>query len=275
MAGSKRRPFPQILLTLLLLGVTALAVYFFVITPPVSSFMEWYIAFGEFICRYDTILIGVLLVVNLVELVDIVIFAKRDETINAVYELATSKSIGLVAMFNQYFSGITSRAPLIFAEEERGSMTPRLVVNLAVGAVKFIAWLTLFLSTVGMIVHEDVYNFAMSEGRDYAFTTLVLLCCLNVSVLAYALYRMLPLHESRSYETITYYTDGSVTREITHQSNYIAILFVAGVIYLFGTAYYIFPLSSKVVRAIETARLSPFLLETRGEECIWQFYSGE
>ena len=269
------KPFPKILVTLLLLAITVAAIYFLVILPSPDDSINLFSAFGEFICKYDTVLIGILVAVNLVELIDIIIFAKRDETINAVYEMATSKSIGLNAMFSQFFSGITSRAPLIFAEEERGSALPRVIINLAVSAVKFISWLALLLPVAGMIFNPAIYDFALGDGKDYAFTVLVLLVFLNCNVFIYALYRVLPLHETRTYETIYYYTDGSSSRETRHESNFIAIVFVAAILYLFHTAYYVIPLSSKLTRSIETARLSKFLDECGGDYCLWNFYSGE
>lgn len=272
MSTQAKRPFPKILVTLALLALTVILVYLLAVAPDVSSVDAWFRSFGAFICAYDVELIAMLVVVNLIELIDILIFAKRDETINAIFESSVSNHIGIGKLFGQYFAGVFSRAPLIFSTEELSSAIPRLIINLITSVVKFVSWLILLITTIGMFIKPEVYDFALGEGIDYAFTVLVLLFFLNCHMFVYALYRILPFHETRTYETITYYSDGSTRSQITHHSNFIAIIFLCGVMYMFSTAYYILPLSNKIARMVETIRFRNHLNSSRYKECLRDFY---
>lgn len=268
----KKPRFPKIIITLLLLLLTAGAFWLFAVQPSDEAFSQWFCDLGEFICRYDKVLIGILLAVNLAELIDILIFAKRDEVINVTFESATSKRISLLTAFKNYFAGIFTRGPFLFATEELGSAIPRLILHLVVVVVKFVSWLVLLIAIMGMGFRTELYEFAMNEGVDYSFTLLVLYACLNCSILVYALYRILPLHEARTYKVITYYTDGSSTRGYETKSNFIAILILTAFIYLFYSAYYILPASSRILRMIETGRLRSFLDREPDNNCLWDYY---
>lgn len=266
------RRFPKILISLALFTVAAGSLYLFAIKPDTESFHTWFCGFGEFICKYDNILIGFLVAINLLELIDMLIFAKRDEVINAQFEAATKKSIGIGTLFLHYFSGIFCQGPLIFAKEERSSAPIRIIITLVTTITKFAAWLLILVSVIGMSLRPEVYEFAMNEGADYAFTVFVLYLFLNCNVLVYALYRILPLHETRTYDVIYYYSDGSSSRGKTHSSNFIAILFLTGIIYVFNSSYYILTASSRLTRVIETARFTKHLDSTSKKSCIWNFY---
>ena len=273
MAFRKRaRPFPKILVTLALLAITAAVVYFVAVKPSTETVMATFKGFGEFICKYDKLLIGILIVVNLVELIDILIFAKRDECINAHYEVNVSKSFSLGQFFRQYFAGSHSRAPLIYATEEQPSALPRIIICAATGAIKFVFWLALFVGAAAMLAKPEIHEFSIGEGADYSFTMFVLFFFLNVHVLVYALYRILPLHESRTYETVTYYSDGSSVRGTETRTNIIAMLVLTAMIYMFYSAYYIFPLTRKTSRVVETIRFYKLLDSSRDYCCIRDFY---
>lgn len=267
-----RRAFPKFLLAFLLLAVAVGAVYLFAVTPSEDVMLQRFRSFGEFICKYDAILIGFLLAVNLVEIIDIFIFAKRDETINASFLTATGKSVGFTTLFFHYFSGAFANGPYIFATQEQKSALPRVIISLVTGIIKFISWLAFLVMIAGISLHPGVYEFALGEGIDYAFTLFVLYLCLNCHVLVYALYRCLPLHEVREYVTITYYSDGSQTRGKSYSSNLIAILFMAGILYLFYSAYYVVPFAGKLARCIETGRFNAHLDKSDYNECIWHYY---
>ena len=269
---ARRKPFPKILLILLLLAITVAAVYFFAIIKGADEFIEWFSGFGEFICKYDTVLIGILLGVNLVEIIDVIIFAKRDETINAVFELKANSSIGVITLFKHYFSGICCRGPLMYTASEARSALIRIIISAVTGVIKFIAWIFVLIAAVGMCMSDEVYNYAIGDGIDYAFTVFVLLMCINCGVFIYALYRILPLHETRTYDVVTQYSDGSTTRHTEHRSNFIGIVFMAGVLYMFSTAYYIFPLSTKLARIIETFRLDGYFESEEYERNMTDFY---
>ena len=269
---SKHKAFPKFLLVFLLLCLTAGAVYLFALTPSAATVGQQFRSFGEFICKYDTILIGILLAVNLIELIDIFVYTKRDETINALFKSATQKSIRLSDFFFHYFSGAFANGPLIFATQEQKSAKPRIIISLVTGIVKFISWLVILVMVMGMSFHTEVYDFAMTEGADYAFTIFVLFACINCNIFVYALYRCLPLHETREYITITYYSDGSQTRGKSYSSNLIAILFLSGVLYMFYSAYYVLPFARKLSRCIETARFNSYLEKSDYNECLWHYY---
>jgi hypothetical protein len=266
------RKFPKIIITLLLLAITAGSIYFFAILPDTETLMAWFIAFGEFICRYDTLLIGALVAVNILELVDIIISAKRDEYINAHFEYATSKNISLANMFLHYFAGLFCHGPYIYSTEEQPYSLIRVIISFVTTVTKLLAWLVVVVTVVIMYGRTEIYEFVLGEGIDYVFTLVVLFAFLNCGVIVYALYRMLPLHEMRAYDVVSYYGDGSVTRRTEYSSNIIAILFIGGVIYLFESAYYIFFASTKIVRIIETMRFSAYLDEIPDRACILDYY---
>ncbi|MBR7182309.1 MAG: hypothetical protein IKD28_05980 [Clostridia bacterium] len=270
--SAQNRPFPKILLTLGVLAVALLILYLTAIAPDAEAVGGWFRTFGEFICKYDTVLIGFLIVVNLVELADAIYFAPRDQTINANYEVRASENLSMLAMFKQYFAGYTSRAPLIFASEERQSALPRLIICAATAVIKFICWIFLAIAIVAMIAKPEVYDYAMAEGADYGFTVVVLYLFLNSGFLVYALYRMLPLHESRTYEVTTYYSDGSQSTSKETQTNLFAILILTAFLYLFYSSYYVLPVSSKLNRCIETLRFKRFLDEQEDDCYIGDFY---
>lgn len=270
--SSRTRAFPSILISLLLLAVSAGAVYLFAILPGEEGFLQWFIGLGEFICQYDTILIGILVVINLLELADMLIFAKRDEYINMHFESANNSNFSFLLFFKHYFSGLTCRGPLIFAVEEQGSAIPRMIITLLSAVVKFVFWLLSMIATVGMILYPAVYDFSMGEGADYSFTIMVLLLCLNCAVFVYALYRILPLHESREYTVIHYYSDGSRSSSTETSSNLFAILFLTGFLYLFYTGYYIIQLSHKIGRTIETFRFGSYIDGAYSDISMLDFY---
>lgn len=269
---SKRRAIPKFLISFVLLVLTAGAVVHFAYLPSEDAVMSWFCFVGEFVCKYDTILIGILLGINLIEFIDLVVFAKRDEEINKSFELAAGNSIGFLTLFKHYFLGVYCRGPFIYATQERGSALPRTIITLTTNIIKFAAWVILMLSAAGTIFKESVYEFSITEGADYNFTIFVLLLCLNCNIFAFALYRMLPLHESRTYKVTEYYSDGSRKTSTEHSSNFIAILILSGILYLLYTAYFIFPLSNKIARSIETSRFCKFIDDSQYNECIWDFY---
>ena len=270
--SSRTRAFPKIIITILLLLISAGAAYLFAVMPGEEGFLQWFIGFGEFICKYDTILIGILIVVNVIELADMLIFAKRDEYINMHFESANNSNFSFLLFFKHYFSGLTCRGPLIFAVEEQGSAIPRMVITLVSSVIKFVFWLLSMVAAVGMIIYPAVYDFSMGEGADYAFTVMVLLLCLNCAVFVYALYRILPLHESREYTVIHYYSDGSRSSSTETSSNLFAILFLTGFLYLFYTGYYIIQLSHKIGRTIETIRFGNYIDGSYSDISIVDFY---
>ena len=267
----KHKAFPGILLTFALLILSAGVLYLSVILPSSDAVMKWFIRLGTFLDRYDTILIGILVAVNVIELMDYLIYAKRDEVINANYEARTSRHLGFGTMFKQYFAAETCRGPYIFAEEEQRSAFPRIVNALIVGIVKFVMWLLLLTMIIGMIAKPDVYNYALTEGADYAFTAFVLWFFLNCSMFVYALYRILPLHQLRTYTLITYYSDGSSTSSKQSDSNIIAIVILAAILYLYSTAYYIVSFSRKLRRIFETKRLQR-AMRYENDICVLNFY---
>lgn len=270
--SSRTRAFPSILVSLLLLALSGGIVYLLAVVPGEEGFLAWFTAFGEFICKYDVILIGILVVVNLVELADMIIFAKRDEYINRHFEYVHSKNLSMLLFFKHYFSGLTCRGPLIFAVEEQGSAIPRIIITLVSSVVKFVFWIISLSATVGMILYPSVYDFSMAEGADYSFTTMVLLLFLNCAVFVYALYRILPLHEVREYTVINYYSDGSRSTSTETSSNLFAILFLTGFLYLFYTGYYGIQLSHKICRTIETLRFGSYIDGSYSDISIMDYY---
>ncbi len=270
--SSRNRAFPSFLVSLLLLLVSGGIVYLLAVLPGEEGFLAWFTAFGEFICKYDVILIGILVVVNVVELGDMIIFAKRDEYIDRHFEYIHSKNLSMLLFFKHYFSSLTCRGPLIFAVEEQGSAIPRIIITLVSSVVKFVFWIISLSATVGMILYPAVYDFSLAEGADYSFTTMVLLLFLNCAVFVYALYRILPLHEVREYTTITYYTDGSSTKSRGSSSNIIAILILSGILYLFYTGYYGIQLSHKICRTIETFRFGNYIDGSYSDISIMDYY---
>ena len=270
--SSRTRAFPSILVAILLLLVTAGLAYLLAVLPGEEGFLEWFKAFGQFICDYDIALIVILVGINVVELADILIFAKRDECINLHFESAHTENPGMLTFFKHYFSGITCRGPLIFAVEEQRSAIPRMIITLLSSVIKFIIWLFCAIATVGIILYPTVYDFSIGEGADYNFTIWVLLLFLNCAVPVYALYRIMPLHESREYTVVTYYTDGSSSTSRETSSNIIAILILTAIIYLFYTGYYIIQLSYKICRTIETLRFGKYIDGAYSDVSILDFY---
>ena len=271
--SSSHRAFPKFLVTLALFLLSAGAIVLFAYLPSEDTVLWWFRTLGEFICRYDTVLIGILLVVNLVEFIDLVVFAKRDEVINKTFEMATRKNISFFALFKHYFLGMYCRGPLIYATQERSSSLPRMLITFITNTIKFVFWFVLMVTAAGTILKPAVYDFSMAEGVDYNFTMLVLLLFLNCNIFLFALYRILPLHEGRSYKVTEYYSDGSSQSYTSHTSNFVAILILSAILYGFYTSYFIFPYSSKIVRCIETLRFNKYVDESRYNECIRDFYS--
>jgi len=268
---NKARPFPKFIFTVILLLVIAVAVYLVCFTIPASRLIDYYEMFGGFICRYDKPLIAFIVIVNVLELIDYFVFAKRDEAINANYEYMQNH-IGMRVFFKQYFAPMFTKGPYIFATEEKKSAPIRKIVNLFAGLVKFIFWLAFALIILSGFFHPDFKSVLTEGNRDYFFTAIVLFAFTNCNVFVYALYRITPLYSSRTYLVETYYSDhSSVTTERT-ESNVIAIIFLSAFIYLYFSVLYIFAFANKLVRTVETNRLLGFIGKSDDFESMLSFY---
>lgn len=267
----KAKAFPKTLITIVLLLVTALIVYYHCMQHSTEDLVRWFESLGAFICRYDNLLIGIILGVNVIELIDYIACEKRDEVINASYELMKGHT-GLFTMFKQYFATMFCKGPYIFATEESGSSVVRMLIGLLSGVVKYVYWLVVLLVSAGMTVNPDFYTAVLESDPDYAFTLFVLYACINCNVFVYALYRILPFYSTREYDLITYYSDGSSTRQRKVDSNFIALLFLSAIMYAYCSAYYILPFSGKLNRCIETLRFKGYLNQSSGNRCIMDYY---
>jgi len=267
----KKAAFPKILITLLLLALTAFIVYTHATTHTSQELVAWYEKAGDFVCRYDMVLIGIILAVNLVELIDWIVCAKRDTVINANYEWLQGH-MGCTTFFKHYFAPMFCKGPYIFATEEAGSAWIRVIIGLVSGVVKFAYWLLILLVASGEVLSEEYYNAVTQGNPDYWFTFWVLFACINCNVFVYGLYRMLPLYEVREYEVERHYSDGSVTRSRESSGNFLMIAILAVLIYGFYSAYYLLPFGSKLNRCIETWRFKSFVDRSRYNESILDFY---
>ncbi len=265
------RPFPKLLINLLLLAVSGILVYLICVQKTTALLMEWYEIFGKFLCDYDDILIAVILGANFLELLDFCIYSKRDEVINANYEYMQDH-IGLLTFFKQYFAPLFAKGPYLFATEEKGSVFLRKAGNLITGLVKMIYWLAMALVLIAMAIHLDFRNFVISGNHDYIFTVLVLLACVNCNIFVYVFYKITPLYSARTYTLVTYYSDGSRTQTPKSQNNLVAMLLLSAFIYLYFTVFYLFAFGTKLKRMVETNRLLKFLNRCGEPESMLAFY---
>ena len=233
------KPFPKIAITLLLTAIVAVGLYFAAQIPAEQS-GKLFVSLGEFVCKYDVALITAIVAINIIELVDYFVFAKRDEVINANFELMQNH-IGMLSFFKQYFAPLFTHGPYIFATEERKSALLRKAVNLIVGLLKFAIWL-------------------------------VLSALINCNVFVYALYRVLPFYDVTTYEIVSHYTDGSTKTTKEHQSNIVALILISAVVYLISTVFYPSALANKIVRNIETNKFCRFVDNSDYNESILSFY---
>lgn len=268
---NRAKPFPKLLMTLLLLAITAVPVYLVCVKMSPEEATSLHESFGNFICTYDTPLIAVILAVNLIELIDFTAYAKRDEVIHSNYEYLRGH-IGFVTFFKQYFAPLFAKGPYHFASEEKASSHVRKAVNLLIGAVKYLYWLALILVPLAMAVKPGFSAAVRGADPDYGFTVAVLLACINCNIFLYVLYRCLPLYESRSYYLVTYYTDGTSTSTEHAHSNFVAMLLLSAIIYAYESVFYFSAFGNKLVRSVETDRLNRFLRKCDTNQSMLQFY---
>lgn len=268
---NRAKPFPKLLMTLFLLAVTAVPVYLICVKMPLEEVSSLYESFGKFICTFDTPLIAVILVINVIELIDFTVYAKRDEVIHSNYEYLRGH-IGLGTFFKQYFAPLFAKGPYHFASEEKTSSYVRKIFNLLIGVVKYLYWLAVILVPLAMAIKPGFAAVVRGADADYAFTVLVLLACINCNIFLYVLYRCLPLYESRSYYLVTYYTDGTSSTTEHARSNFVAMLLLSAVIYAYESMFYFSAFSNKLVRSVETDRLNRFLRKCDTNQSMLQFY---
>lgn len=267
----KVKPFPKFVISLLLLLVVVGLGYFLCLQPSTHQLTQRYESLGQFICKYDIALICFILVMNVIELIDFAINAKRDEAINANYE-AMLGHIHLLGFFKQYFAPLFAKGPFIFASEEKKVAAPRKIIHLVVGTIKWLYWLVFILLFIAMMSKPEFKTVILEGNRDYIFTAFVLFLCTNCNIVLYAFYKISPLYSSRTYEIVTYYTDGTTKRETKSQSNFVAMLLLSIAIYLFFSVFYFLSFATKINRTIETNRFSRFLKKSRENQSILNFY---
>ena len=265
------RPFPKGILTFLLLAIAAYFVYSVGIKPDLSALRDRFTAFGKIICKYDVAFISVILIFNAVELVDFFVFAKRDEIINANFEYLQGH-IGIRTFFKQYFAPMFTTGPYIFASEERNSALWRKLSNGIVGLVKYFCWLVAISVFVTAGANADFRAFLAESNPDYLYTLLILFACVNCNIFLFVLYRITPLYESRSYDLITYYSDGTTTTRTENRSNFIAMILLSAIVYVLFSAFYFTVFSQKLVRSIETSRFVRFADRQENHHSILSFY---
>ena len=169
----KVKPFPKFVISLLLLLVVVGLGYFLCLQPSTDQLTHRYETFGQFICKYDIALICFILVMNVIELIDFAINAKRDEAINANYE-AMLGHIHLLGFFKQYFAPLFAKGPFIFASEEEKVAAPRKIIHLVVGTIKWLYWLVFILLFIAMMSKPEFKTVILEGNRDYIFTAFVL-----------------------------------------------------------------------------------------------------
>jgi len=268
---NRARPFPKFLFTFLLLAVTGVAICMVSVRQSTQQLTEWYGTLGKFVCEHDRLLIAVLLCVNLVGLIDFVIFGKRDEVINANYEYLRGR-IGLRTFFAQYFAPIFTEGPYVFATEEKKSAFPRKLFNTLAGLLKFACWL-IFVLVIAAGFYNPEFRAVITEGNhDYIFTLLVLFACINCDVFLWVLYRITPFYSARSYELITYYSDGTTTSRTESRNNLVAMLLLSAFVYAYFSVFYFAVFAGRLKRNAETNRLCRFLKKCCYEESMLKFY---
>ena len=267
----KARAFPKFLITLSLFALTAYILYTLCWQTDTAVLIGLYEQFGAFICKYDMVLIGIILAVNLVELIDMVACGKRDETINVNYEYMQGH-MSLFTMFKHFFAPMFCKGPYIFATEESKSSLIRMVIGFVSGAVKYVYWLAILLVGCAMTLNMEFYDAVLYGNPDYWYTAMILYLCINCNIFLFALISMLPMYQTREYTLVTYYSDGSSTSSRQTSSNFIAIVILSAIIYFCYSAYYIFPLSSKLNRCVETLRFKGFVNSSRSNVCILDYY---
>lgn len=264
------KPFPKIAITLLLTAIVAVGLYFAAQIPAEQS-GKLFVSLGEFVCKYDVALITAIVAINIIELVDYFVFAKRDEVINANFELMQNH-IGMLSFFKQYFAPLFTAGPYIFATEERKSALLRKAVNLIVGLLKFAIWLVVAAVIGVRALNPQFADIVGSADPDYLYTLLVLSALINCNVFVYALYRVLPFYNVRTYEIVRRYSDGSTRTTEEHHTNFVAMILLSAVIYLFLTVFYPSALANKIVRNIETNKFCRFVDNSDYNESILSFY---
>ncbi len=264
------KPFPKIAITLLLTAIVAVGLYFAAQIPAEQS-GKLFVSLGEFVCKYDVALITAIVAINIIELVDYFVFAKRDEVINANLELMQNH-IGMLSFFKQYFAPLFTHGPYIFATEERKSALLRKAVNLIVGLLKFAIWLVVAAVIVVRALNPQFADIVAKANADYMYTILVLSALINCNVFVYALYRVLPFYDVTTYEIVSHYTDGSTKTTKEHQSNIVALILISAVVYLISTVFYPSVLANKIVRNIETNKFCRFVDNSDYNESILSFY---
>mgnify|MGYP006934517136 CR=1 FL=1 len=265
------KPFRKILVNILLLLILGLALYYINGKNSNIKIVDLYEKIGSFICKYDVYLIGVILGVNILELIDFIIYSKRDEVINSNFEYLQG-NIGILTFFKQYFAPLFTKGPYIFASEEKLSAPIRKLFNFLTGLVKFAYWLVIITLILSMNYQHELSNLLINGNRNYAYTMLILFLCINCNVFVYALYRITPLYEARTYKIITYYSDGSSKSRTESRSNFMAILILSIVIYLYFSLLYLFEFANKIIRIIETNKLLRFLNKCDSNQCLLRFY---
>lgn len=264
------KPFPKILVTIFLLIVTV--VIFYLVRSNLYIFDT--ITYKEQIEKAINIIINygkyfalAIIILNVIELIDYIVNAKRDEVINANLEYMNN-NIGIRVFFKHYFAPLFTKGPYMFASQEKAIGQRRRFINTIISIIKYIYWVVFGC----LLLICFYYKGQDSQKQSLYINVAIIFSCINCNVFVYALYRILPLYEAQSYDLITYYSDGtSSSRQETH-SNFIAIILVGGFVYIYYSIFYISCFANRLVRGIETKRFKKFIKKCDTDQSILSFY---
>ncbi len=224
----------------------------------------------------DNLVIFVILFV-IIGIVNAVIYKRYellDEKINSVFNVGNN-SLTIVNMFFIFFSATSTKGPLAYYYDDFDIVNKRRAFTLANIIIKFVCgtaiMVPMFVGTYVGFLGEGTGEIIFSgEGVIALFA---LLCLPHLDVLFYTLLRMMPLHQVTGYTTtITKYSDGTTSSETKTNTNLIAILFLAFVMFICSSFFYILPVANRISRLVETRRLQKYLDEERSAISIEDYY---
>ena len=255
-----KKPFPKIIMTILVF-VVSVGVAFGVALLDKEHF---FIKIGDFVFDYLFVFLAVFAVLGIIFCTKLVKYGSYDTKINSAFLFKTKKNIGIGQFFCNYFGGVYAQGPLIYSEEDCDIKGPRSAYILFTTIFRYVFTLVAFIGTVEVVflwissvkTYDDMLNMAVYGKASIGL--MLLLFGPSFDIIFYVLSKMFPFFESRSYNVTKYYSDGSTETETRTESNFIAILVLGAIVYVYYVGWFWAPTARNIVRLIETKRFGDY-----------------